>query len=506
MNALAQISKPSELVATIERARTALDEGDVRAALMLSSGAYEQAKAAGSYAEKVKASRDLVDKARRMQADALKIESMCYVAMADAVDEAQAKGQIARQGRPEKVQGADVFTLDEVGVDKRRLSEARKIRNAERADPGFIERVVSARLDEGLEPSRASLKQAAGHAIGTKTATKDARGDDLYETPIEAMRTLLALESFRSHVWEPSVGRGAILNPLEAAGYDVRISDLVDRGVVTKHGECQGVGDFLGTTADPDFAAGSRCGPDIVTNPPYGVANAYIAHALRTFRPGKMAMLLNLNFLAGFDDPDRCYVMDENPPSRIYVFTRRLPMMHRDGWDGPKSSSQMNTAWFVWEWEPFGTRYGDGYPQIIRVDWQDFVDAAPLAPGEGGHVAPPVMGHRVRPEDDDDGTGERETPRKSLDERVDGERVRALTWAAGQDGFDDAAMRKGLGLRRTTVDALITEFSERGYITFVEDRWRITGDGWTALQACAGALVGMAALDAVDRAGKAVAS
>ena len=38
-------------------------------------------------AARVRASRELVDKARRIQADALKIESMCYVAMADAVSE-----------------------------------------------------------------------------------------------------------------------------------------------------------------------------------------------------------------------------------------------------------------------------------------------------------------------------------------------------------------------------------------------------------------------------------
>lgn len=208
--------RSSELVATIERARTALSAGDVEAALLLSSGAYEQAKAAGAYAEKVKASRELIDKARRMQADALKIESLCYVAMADAVDEAQVNGKLSRGGRQKTVHDEDRFTLEEVGIDKRRLHEARSIRNAERAEPGFIERVVEARLDEGLEPSRAGLKRAAGHAIGTKTATKDERGEDLYETPIEAVRTLLALESFTTHVLEPSVGKGG--DPAAARG------------------------------------------------------------------------------------------------------------------------------------------------------------------------------------------------------------------------------------------------------------------------------------------------
>jgi hypothetical protein len=486
------ILESSELVTTIKRAQALLDDGDAHAALLLASGAYAQAKAAGGHAERVKASRSLVEKARRLQADALKIEALSYCAMADAVDDAQEKGAISRGGRPKTVDGDDSFTLNDAGIDRDHLYQARKLRNAEKANPGFVETIIEARLSEGLEPSRASLKKAA-HAIGTKTATKDERGDDLYETPVEAMRALLALESFSRNVLEPSVGRGAILRPLEAAGYDVRISDAVDRGIATKDGECQAVGDFCAMRGPSKLWFR---GADIVTNPPYGIANAYIAHALREFRPGKMAMLLNLNFLAGFDDPDRCFVMDENPPSRIYVFTRRLPMMHRDGWDGPKASSQMNTAWFVWEMNDDGS-YGQGYPEIIRIDWQAFQHAEPLALGEGGHVAPLTL----RQEED----FTRETPRKTLDERVDEERVRALIWIAEQDGFTDASMRRGLGLRRSTVDALIAEFSARGYIAQFEAVWRITGDGWAVLKACAGAVVGLAAVEALDGA-KAVAA
>lgn len=462
----------SELVATIKRAQTALDDGDAHAALMLASGAYDQAKAAGGYAERVKASRTLVDKARRLQADALKIEALSYCAMADAVDEAQDKGEIIRTGRPKSVSDENTFTLDEVGIDRQHLHHARKLRNAEKANPGFVETIIETRLSEGLEPSRASLKKAAGHAIGTKTATKDERGDDLYETPIEAMRALLALESFSRGVLEPSVGRGAILRPLEAAGYDVRISDAVDRGIATKDGECQAVGDFCAMHGPSKLWA---VGADIVTNPPYGIANAYIAHALREFRPGKMAMLLNLNFLAGFDDPDRRYVMDENPPSRIYVFTRRLPMMHRDGWEGNKASSQMNTAWFVWEQNRDGT-YGQGYPQIIRIDWQAFQRAEPLAPGEGGHAAPLTV------DPDEDFT--RETPRKTLDERVDEDMDRALAWIRDTpSSFDSRALRMAIAVRPITAEGIIARLAADGRLVAVDDGWSWAGDDAEAVAA-----------------------
>lgn len=238
---------------------------------------------------------------------------------------------------------------------------------------------AEARVSSGLEPGRASNRNAARLAVGTRTATRRDRGQDLYETPVEAIRTLLAVERFGVHVLEPSVGKGAILRPLEEAGYQVSIADLVDRGIATRYGECQRVGDFLQSAAEDG-------NPDIVTNPPYGIANAYIAHALRVHRPRRMAMLLNLNFLCGFADADRCFVMDQHPPSRIHVFTRRLPMMHRDGWDGNRASSQMNTAWFVWQRNDDGS-YGEGYPQIIRIDWKACEHAAALPPDRGRHDA-----------------------------------------------------------------------------------------------------------------------
>lgn len=477
MSDLSIIRDQSDLAATVDRARALLDDGDYQAALMLSSGAYDNAKAAATFASRVKAGEQLIGKARRMQADALLIESRAKIALANQVDDAQASGMMASQGRPKNIPVENVFTLEDAGVTAKQLHEARQLRDAETQDPGIVERAIQARVEAGMEPSRAALKKSAGHAIGNKTATKDDRGDDLYETPIEAMKTLLALESFLLNVLEPSVGRGAILRPLEDAGYEVAISDLVDRGVSTQHGECQGVGDFLLSIAGSgEF--------DLVTNPPYGLANSYAAHALREHTPRKMALLLNLNFMCGFEDPDRCFVMDECPPSRIYVFIHRLPMMHRDGWTGNKASSQMNTAWFIWERNEDGT-YGSGYPQIIRVDWQKFQSAEPLSPGAGGFISPLQFA-----EAEEDFT--RTTVRKTIDERVDEERARALIWMAEQDRFGSGELRRGIGVRPSVADALIGEFSSNGWIWAAADDegWRISDAGTTALAATAAVLLG----------------
>ncbi|WP_320188884.1 ParB/RepB/Spo0J family partition protein (plasmid) [Agrobacterium rosae] len=221
-------------------------------------------------------------------------------------------------------------------------------------------------------PSRRENLRAA---VGTATATKEERGPNLYETPPEAMHALLALENFSMTVLEPACGRGAIVRMLEWAGYEVALSDLVDYGTANKHGELQKVQDFL---ASQPPSSGSY---DIVGNPPYGGSmNAFIAHALRVYKPRKMALLLNWNAYSGFADDDRNFVMDECPPARIYQFKRRLPMMHRDGWDGNIATSRMNTAWFVWEMQDDGS-YGD-CTVARRIDWKDYMpsDAAmPLA-------------------------------------------------------------------------------------------------------------------------------
>lgn len=369
MNAPAAISDASDIAAIVLRARALLDDGDVLAARMLAAGAYDQAKAAAGYAQRFGAAERLVGKARQLQGDSLLIETRAKIQISKEYDAAQASGEVASRGRPKNLPDGNVISQREIGLTAKEIHEARKLAAAEDQAPGIVERAIAARLEAGLEPSRASLRAN----IGTKTATKEDRGHNLYETPIEAMRTLLALERFHSlpGLLEPACGKGAILRPLEDAGYEVAIADLVDYGTVTRHGECQSVGDFLETT--------DSTGRDIVGNPPYGdVLNKFIAHALRVHRPRKMALLLNLNFLCGFDDSERCFAMDENPPSRVIVFSRRLPMMHRDGWEGPRASSSMNTAWFVWELDRHG-RYS-GPAALSRVDWKDFQDRPALPP------------------------------------------------------------------------------------------------------------------------------
>lgn len=204
----------------------------------------------------------------------------------------------------------------------------------------------------GPEAVKDAVKRNRRGAVGTIAAPASERGDDLYETPEEAIRCLLMLERFTGTVWEPACGPGAIMSVLKAGGHDVVASDLRDYGHAGQH-----VGDFM-------EAVNLAPGCDIVTNPPYGIADKFVSRAVLEMNAPKVAMLLRLQFLAGCNDL-RSSIMDApRKPARVHVFTRRLPMMHRNGWDGPVASSQQDHAWFVWD------RASHGPTIINRVDWK----------------------------------------------------------------------------------------------------------------------------------------
>jgi hypothetical protein len=157
------------------------------------------------------------------------------------------------------------------------------------------------------------------------------RSDDFHETPEIATRALLSVETFTGPIWEPACGAGAISRVLERTGYRVISSDLVARG----YGQPRV--DFLMECAPR--------APNIVTNPPFKLAAEFARHAC-ALTTGKVAFLCRLGWLEG---KERAQMFAALPIARVWVFAGRLPLMHRDGWDGPKSSSAMAFAWFVFD-------------------------------------------------------------------------------------------------------------------------------------------------------------
>jgi hypothetical protein len=174
------------------------------------------------------------------------------------------------------------------------------------------------------------------------------RGLDLYETPDVAVEALLRVEKIRQLIWEPAAGKGAIVHVLRNHGHRVIASDINDYGV----GFPGGI-DFLMERRAPD-------GVDtILTNPPYKLANEFVARALKL--APLVIMLLRLAFL---ESERRCHILEDCGLARVHVFRKRLPMMHRSNWQGPKANSGMAFAWFVW------IRNYTGPIFIDRISWE----------------------------------------------------------------------------------------------------------------------------------------
>lgn len=183
-------------------------------------------------------------------------------------------------------------------------------------------------------------------------ATLKERGDDLYETPPEAVHALLKIERLPEAIWEPACGPGSIVRVLRGAGHRVHATDLVDYGLDdAEHGV-----DFLMEQA-PGFYIGA-----IVTNPPFKLADQFVMHAL-TLCP-KVVMLLRLTFI---ESTKRSGILDNGLLARVHVFKNRLPMMHRAGRGTQVAKSNSNAiayAWFVWDLEHRGPT------EIRRIAWE----------------------------------------------------------------------------------------------------------------------------------------
>lgn len=180
----------------------------------------------------------------------------------------------------------------------------------------------------------------ADKRMDNSRATKAERGEhDSYPTPPEAVLALMGVEALPLQLWEPCCGQGNIVKTLRESGRFVRADDIVDRGCPASE-----VVDFLGAISNQEWWGVQA----IITNPPFSKAAAFVERAL-VYVPD-VYMLLRLNFLEGGQrDPVRDRILNPGGGLRkVYPFRERLPMMHREGWEGKEASSKMTHAWFCW--------------------------------------------------------------------------------------------------------------------------------------------------------------
>lgn len=165
---------------------------------------------------------------------------------------------------------------------------------------------------------------------------------DYYATDPRAVEMLLQLETFNNNIWECACGEGHISNVLTDAGYRVRNTDIVDRGLFGAS-----VLDFLHSNEKWDG--------DIVTNPPYKEATQFVYKALDSISQGnKIAMFLKIQFL---ETQGRAKLFEEHPPKVVYISRSRI-MCARNGNFDTKESSAVCYCWYIWE------KGYQGYPTI----------------------------------------------------------------------------------------------------------------------------------------------
>lgn len=166
--------------------------------------------------------------------------------------------------------------------------------------------------------------------LGASNHTKEERQEhDFYATDPIAAEWLIQLEELNHNIWECAGGQGHLAKVFEAHGYNVKATDLIDRG----YG--QGGIDFL--------ACEDKFDGDIITNPPYKYAESFIEHAISLVNDGnKVCMFLKVQFLEG---KARKKLFEKYPPKRVWVSSSRI----KCGKNGNFAESMVAYAWYVWE-------------------------------------------------------------------------------------------------------------------------------------------------------------
>ena len=241
------------------------------------------------------------------------------------------------------------------------------------AEHGSVCRALASLAKKGLAdthgkawgPPRAVQRQRRKRLRLQATHSKEERGLDPYFTHPVAVHALLSLERqyLPQSIWEPAAGAGAIVKVLRGAGYAVTASDIADYGLE----DCERL-DYLAAAPPPGTEG-------VVTNPPYAKAEAFIRKALGEVP--YVALLLRTNFL---ESAERDSFFDEHPYARMWVASLRLPMMHRQGWTGPKAGSNTAYAWFVWDRNANQKNINGRFNwKKLDFDWREVVSKAAAA-------------------------------------------------------------------------------------------------------------------------------
>lgn len=215
-------------------------------------------------------------------------------------------------------------------------------------------------------------KARQGTAGMPKASSRAERGLDFYATPYAALPPLFVAEGRKlpRNLWESACGNGALVLPLRNRGFTVRATDIVDRG-------CPDAGllDFLTVT---ETVSGG-----IITNPPFDGSAGGIEEFVE--RAASLAPYIAIFArFAWYEGTGRHHWWRQVGLSRIIKIADRLPMMHREGYEGPKlSNAGQCFGWFIFEPGRKPRAFIPVYSRLWKEDAKRFpmadADVPPLA-------------------------------------------------------------------------------------------------------------------------------
>ena len=171
---------------------------------------------------------------------------------------------------------------------------------------------------------------------GCSNHCKDEREqNDFYATNpkiVEKLFTECKID-FSKNILEPCAGNGHIAKVFKDRGYNVTCADLIQREYPLDK-----TWNFLEQQETFDG--------DIVTNPPYELAQECVEKALEMIPKGrKVVMYLKLTFLEG---KKRRKLFDTNQLKNVYVLTQRSNCA-KNGDEELFGAGAVAYAWFEWE-------------------------------------------------------------------------------------------------------------------------------------------------------------
>jgi hypothetical protein len=153
----------------IQQAASALASATTAAEVLdvidLAGVAYVAAKTALRLTAAKRAHDEVVAAARKAMGDALIIEARAKCRLADEYDAAQARGEVQKPGGDHTSSNVlkqnNAPTVEDIGLTRKQVHEARNVRDAEERQPGTVRKIVEEKLQAGEAPTRADVKRAA---------------------------------------------------------------------------------------------------------------------------------------------------------------------------------------------------------------------------------------------------------------------------------------------------------------------------------------------------------